>query len=156
MKRILFVAILALLCTVEANAQSNWYEPSGHYAEKLCTLCDKRIYKYQKPSYSHGGSVIFPHEIHIIPQGPLGATLDAESDITVCEDCRRDHSAAYSQWIKLHRDKFIEMTRTVQCTRIEQNHHDNAVYKEKQDEIDRLRKKIEELEFERQWGADRR
>lgn len=158
MKRVSVLLLALLLCAPAwAGDTLHWptpYPSSGHYTKHHCALCDKRIHKWHDSSTmgGRGGSVIFSENgggYVIIPSRNSAVTLDPDISLIVCEKCEKEWSGRYRATMKVHMDEFINNARDMNKALIEQHQKDNSVYKEKQDEIERLRRKIQELEMNR-------
>jgi hypothetical protein len=122
------------------------------WAGEYCKICDKRFGKWT-PFFSSGffGDMM-PYAS--TPSGTWFGTprhvLKGDSDVEVCPNCETKYSELYKYTIDQRKKEFIEHKRFMEQSSIESNRKDNVAYKEKQDEIDKLQKRIQELELERQ------
>lgn len=126
--------------------------PSIVWAGEYCAICDKRFGKWV-PYFSS----LFSGDMMFSTSSPSGSwhgtpkvKLHGESEIEVCPECAEKYDGIYKHNIDQCKKEFIQHRRLLESYRIEQNRKDNAAYKEKQDEIDKLQNRIRELELERQ------
>jgi len=160
MKKLIIALLLLLPVGAFAQSDQDRYLPPGPdgmipWAGKgYCEICDKRFGKWT-PYFSS----LFSGDMMFSPSSPSGSwhgtprvRLDGESEIEVCPDCAEKYRGIYKHTIDQRKKDFILHKRSLEANSIERNRKDNAAYKEKQDEIDKLQKRIQELEWERQWG----